>query len=49
MIGLTLAWIAAASYIAPARKALRQGRAARRSADRDGGAARRDGHDREHR
>jgi cardiolipin synthase len=28
--GLTLAWIAAGSYIGPARKALRQGRAARR-------------------
>ncbi|HEV3370241.1 MAG TPA: CDP-alcohol phosphatidyltransferase family protein [Acidimicrobiales bacterium] len=33
-IGLTLAWIAAASYVPPARTALRQGRAARRSADR---------------
>jgi cardiolipin synthase (CMP-forming) len=29
--GLTLAWIAAASYVAPARTALREGRAARRS------------------
>ena len=29
--GLTLAWIAAGSYIPPARKALREGRAARRS------------------
>jgi cardiolipin synthase (CMP-forming) len=29
--GLGLAWIAAGSYISPARKALRQGRAARRS------------------
>jgi cardiolipin synthase len=29
--GLTLAWIAAGSYIGPARKALREGRAARRS------------------
>jgi hypothetical protein len=31
IIGLTLAWIAAGSYIGPARKALRDGRAARRS------------------
>jgi cardiolipin synthase (CMP-forming) len=29
--GLTLAWIAAGSYVGPARKALREGRAARRS------------------
>jgi cardiolipin synthase len=29
--GLTLAWIAAGSYVGPARKALAQGRAARRS------------------
>ncbi|MGP0029353.1 MAG: CDP-alcohol phosphatidyltransferase family protein [Acidimicrobiales bacterium] len=29
--GLTLAWIAAASYVAPARTAFREGRAARRS------------------
>jgi cardiolipin synthase len=29
--GLTLAWIAAGSYVGPARRALRQGRAARRS------------------
>ncbi len=34
IIGLTLAWIAAASYVPPARTALREGRAARRSADR---------------
>jgi cardiolipin synthase len=32
LIGLSLAWWAAGSYIAPARRALRQGRAARRSA-----------------
>ena len=31
LIGLSLAWWAAGSYIAPARRALRQGRAARRS------------------
>jgi hypothetical protein len=31
-IGLTLAWIAAAGYVAPARTALREGRAARRTA-----------------
>jgi cardiolipin synthase len=31
LVGLTLAWIAAASYIGPARAALRQGRAAHRS------------------
>jgi cardiolipin synthase (CMP-forming) len=31
LIGLTLAWVAAASYVAPARTALREGRAARRS------------------
>jgi cardiolipin synthase (CMP-forming) len=31
LIGLGLAWWAAGSYIAPARRALRQGRAARRS------------------
>jgi cardiolipin synthase len=31
LIGLALAWWAAGSYIAPARRALRQGRAARRS------------------
>jgi cardiolipin synthase (CMP-forming) len=30
-IGLTLAWVAAAGYVAPARKAFRDGRAARRS------------------
>jgi len=30
-VGLTLAWVAAASYVAPARKAFRDGRAARRS------------------
>jgi cardiolipin synthase (CMP-forming) len=30
-IGLTLAWVAAASYVAPARQAFRDGRAARRS------------------
>jgi cardiolipin synthase (CMP-forming) len=29
--GLTLAWIAAGSYVGPARRALREGRAARRS------------------
>ncbi len=33
--GLVLAWIAAGSYIAPARKALRDGRAARRHDDPD--------------
>jgi cardiolipin synthase (CMP-forming) len=32
LIGLALAWWAAGSYIGPARQALRQGRAARRSA-----------------
>src|SRR6516225_1710442 len=32
LVGLALAWWAAASYIAPARKALREGRMARRSA-----------------
>jgi uncharacterized integral membrane protein len=31
--GLVLAWIAAGSYIAPARKALREGRAARQLKD----------------
>jgi cardiolipin synthase (CMP-forming) len=31
LIGLTLAWVAAASYVAPARTAFREGRAARRS------------------
>jgi cardiolipin synthase (CMP-forming) len=31
IVGLTLAWIAAGSYIAPARQALRDGRAARRA------------------
>jgi cardiolipin synthase len=31
IVGLTLAWIAAGSYVGPARKALRAGRAARRS------------------
>src|SRR5580698_3494881 len=31
LVGLALAWYAAAMYIAPARRALRQGRAARRS------------------
>jgi len=31
IVGLTLAWIAAASYVAPARQALRDGRAARRA------------------
>jgi cardiolipin synthase len=31
IIGLTLAWIAAGSYIGPAKKALQDGRAARRS------------------
>ena len=29
IVGLTLAWIAAGSYVAPARQALRDGRAAR--------------------
>ncbi|HXB38732.1 MAG TPA: CDP-alcohol phosphatidyltransferase family protein [Acidimicrobiales bacterium] len=33
IIGLVLAWIAAGSYIAPARKALREGRAARQVKD----------------
>ncbi len=32
IIGLILAWVAAASYVAPARTALREGRAARQSA-----------------
>jgi cardiolipin synthase (CMP-forming) len=32
IIGLTLAWIAAAGYVGPARDALRSGRAARRTA-----------------
>jgi len=36
--GLTLAWIAAGSYIGPARKALRAGRAARRSSKTGPGA-----------
>jgi cardiolipin synthase len=31
IVGLTLAWIAAGSYITPARQALRDGRAARRA------------------
>jgi hypothetical protein len=31
ILGLTLAWVAAASYVAPARLALREGRTARRS------------------
>jgi cardiolipin synthase len=31
LVGLGLAWIAAASYVAPARTALREGRSARRS------------------
>jgi cardiolipin synthase len=31
LVGLALAWIAAASYVPPARTALREGRAARRS------------------
>ncbi len=31
IVGLTLAWIAAGSYVAPARQALRDGRAARRA------------------
>jgi len=31
-VGLTLAWVAAASYVAPARGALRDGRSARRAA-----------------
>jgi cardiolipin synthase len=38
-IGLTLAWVAAASYVAPARTALRDGRAARRSPATDGSSA----------
>lgn len=33
IVGLALAWYAAGSYIGPARKALRDGRAARRSPD----------------
>jgi cardiolipin synthase len=33
LIGLTLAWIAAASYIGPARQALRAGRAGRKEPD----------------
>jgi cardiolipin synthase len=35
IVGLALAWYAAGSYIGPARKALREGRAARRSRDRE--------------
>jgi cardiolipin synthase (CMP-forming) len=35
-IGLTLAWIAAASYVAPARTALRNGRAARHTVSSTG-------------
>jgi cardiolipin synthase (CMP-forming) len=35
--GLALAWYAAGSYIGPARKALRDGRAARRSQDAEAG------------
>ena len=35
--GLTLAWIAAGSYVGPARRALREGRAARRSGDAEPG------------
>ncbi len=38
-VGLTLAWIAAGSYVVPARTALRQGRAARRSQRSRGGQA----------
>jgi cardiolipin synthase len=37
IVGLTLAWIAAGSYIGPARKALREGRAARRSREAEPG------------
>jgi cardiolipin synthase (CMP-forming) len=37
LLGLGLAWVAAASYIAPARDALRSGRLARRSAGSSGG------------
>ena len=39
--GLALAWYAAGSYIGPARKALREGRAARRSPAPDAGMNRR--------
>jgi cardiolipin synthase (CMP-forming) len=39
LIGLTLAWIAAAGYVAPARKAFRDGRAARRSLHESGSTA----------
>jgi hypothetical protein len=35
--GLTLAWIAAGSYVGPARRALREGRAARRNTDAEPG------------
>jgi len=37
IVGLTLAWIAAGSYVGPARKALRRGRAARRSSKAQSG------------
>jgi cardiolipin synthase (CMP-forming) len=37
IVGLALAWYAAGSYIAPARKALREGRAARRSRETEPG------------
>jgi cardiolipin synthase (CMP-forming) len=36
IVGLALAWYAAASYVGPARKALRDGRAARRSPGQQG-------------
>jgi cardiolipin synthase len=39
--GLALAWYAAGSYIGPARKALREGRAARRSSEPEPGMKRR--------
>jgi cardiolipin synthase len=39
VIGLTLAWVAAASYVAPARAALHDGRSARRTARAAGRSA----------
>jgi len=39
LAGLVLAWIAAASYVPPARTAFREGRAARRSPQNTGSAA----------
>jgi len=39
LLGLALAWAAAAGYVAPARNALRVGRSARKSAVKAGGSA----------